>query len=233
MGTMRRGSSTVIAIVGDVSAELLALLDRPSNVAVLEPPATGAEGAREAFARAERLQATYAVVAADPLGSVASEWHKMWSPGTGHRFEERAGEAVTDWRRGRLELPDYYVVVVEKPHAPSSENHAEPHPNDFHLGVLRSQRPSRVAEVVAAQAAETAARTLSTLAELRQGPWWPGLDQLVTSIRSFFPGGLAAVGEGVSYAATFQDSLVRPDPIGRGPAPGDGAISSGEAGRVS
>lgn len=66
-----------------------------------------------------------------------------------------------------------------------------PHPEDFHLGVLRSSRPSRVVAVAAAEGREAAARVVRALAALPHGPWWPPLDDLVESARSFFPGRLA------------------------------------------
>jgi hypothetical protein len=189
---MRRGSSTVIALVGDVNAELLDRLSGPSNVAVFDPPATGPDGAMEALARAGSLQTPYSIVPADPLAHLATQWQKMWTPGVEHRFEERAGEAIAAWRRGKLELPDYYMVVLDAPVTPDEPRAGRPHRYEFHLGVLRSQRSTRVAEVVASQPAETAAIILHSLGNLRQGPWWPEFDALVEAVRSFFPGRLAA-----------------------------------------
>jgi hypothetical protein len=190
---MRRGSSTVVALVGDIDGDLLARLGRPPNVSVLEPSEPGPDAALETFSRAGRLLTPYAAVAADPLAGLASEWQKMWSVGSPeHLFEERAGEAIAAWQRGRLELPDYYIVVLDPPASSIDPDQPEPHPYDFHLGVLRSERPARVAEVVGAEPAETAARALHALSTLRHGPWWPPMDRLVESIRSFFPGRFAA-----------------------------------------
>lgn len=193
---MRRGSSTVVALVGDLDADLLDRLGRPPNVSVLKPSSPGPEASLEIFSRAGRLLTPYAAVAADPLAELAAEWQKMWSVGTPeHLFEERAGEAIAAWRGGKLELPDYYIVVLNPPAAPTDPDQPQPHRYDFHLGVLRSERPARVAEVVGAEPAETAARTLHALGGLRQGPWWPAMDRLVESIRSFFPGRLAAAAD--------------------------------------
>jgi hypothetical protein len=161
---MRRGSSTVVALVGDIDAGLLGRLGSPSNVSVLAPSAPDPEASFEAFSRAGRLITPYALVAADPLGEVAAEWQKMWSPGTSqHRFEERAGEAIAYWRSRRLEMPDYYIVVLDPPDPSTEPSPAEPHRFDFHLGVLRSERPARVAQVVGAEPSERAARTLHAL----------------------------------------------------------------------
>ena len=189
---MRRGSSTVVALVGDIDAGLLDRLGRPANVTVLEPSEPGPGASFETFSRAGRLLTPYAVVAADPLAELAAEWRKMWTVGSPeHMFEIRAGEAISAWRSGRLELPDYYLIVVKPPETPIDPDQPEPHPYDFHLGVLRTERPARVAEVVGSEPAETAARALHALGGLGQGPWWPAMDRLVESIRSFFPGRLA------------------------------------------
>lgn len=200
---MRRGSSTVVALVGDIDTDLLDRLTRPPNVSVLEPSAPGLEASLESFSRAGRLHTPYAVVAADPLAELAAEWQKMWSVGTAeHIFEERAGEAISAWRSRKLELPDYYIVVLDPPAAPIDPDQPRPHTYEFHLGLLRSERPSRVAEVVGAEPAETAARALHALGGLRQGPWWPAMDRLVESIRTFFPGRLAApAAPGIERAA--------------------------------
>ena len=196
----------MVALVGEIDADLLGRLGRPPNVSVLEPSTPGAEATLETFSRAGRLLTPYAAVAADPLAELAAEWQRMWSVGEpDHLFEERAGEAISAWRSGKLELPDYYIVVLDPPAARIDPNQPEPHRYDFHLGVLRSERPSRVAEVVGAEPAETAARALHALAGLRQGPWWPAMDRLVESIRSFFPGGLTAA------ATPLLDGALRPD----------------------
>jgi hypothetical protein len=201
MGSMRRGSSTVVALVGDIDADLLLHLDRPSNVSVIQPPEPGLEASFETFARAGRHATPYAVVAADPLEELAAEWRKMWTVGSpDNLFEERAGEAIAAWRSGRLEMPDYYLVVLKEPASPMPPAGPEPHQYDFHLGVLRGERPSRVAEVLGVEAAETAARVLQALAQLPQGPWWPSVDRLMESIRSFFPGQLAGGASGHSLA---------------------------------
>ena len=47
---MRRGSSTVVVLVGEVDEALLAEVDRPANVTVVRPGEPGAEGAIAALA---------------------------------------------------------------------------------------------------------------------------------------------------------------------------------------
>jgi hypothetical protein len=125
---MRRGSSTVVALVGDLTADLLGHLGNPSNVSVLESPASGLEETLQTFSEAGRHLTTYVVVAGDPLVEVAAEWRKMWTVGeAGNVFEERAGKAITAWRRGRLEMPDYYLVFLNEPAPPVPAVTPEPH----------------------------------------------------------------------------------------------------------
>src|SRR5260370_12955981 len=86
---MRRESSTVVAVVGEVGDELLAGLGRSPNVSVARAPAAGAgqagagkaaaarpgwEAAALAMREAARRSSTYVIVADDPLADVAAEW---------------------------------------------------------------------------------------------------------------------------------------------------------------
>jgi hypothetical protein len=185
---MRRGASTVVALVGEVREELLVLVTRSSNVAVVRADGEGLEGALRASAAAEGRAAPYVVLAADPLAEVAREWRAMWEPrGNPSSFEVGAGEALSAWRAGRLQLPDYYLVVAAEP---ADVEPTAPHPHDLHLGVLREERPSRVVLVLSGEVGEEAARVLTALRSLRQGPWWPPLDRLVEAIRGYFPSAL-------------------------------------------
>jgi hypothetical protein len=183
---MRRGASTVVVVVGEVASSDLGLqLREAPNVAVVEGPAQGFEAATEALSAASRHAAPYVVVTADPLSELAAQWHGMWdvgvAPGTAP-FEEEAARVLAAWRSGRFELPDYYLVV-----APERDVEAAPHPNDFHLGVLASQRATRVVPVPVQPVHEGHAALRSSLANLPSGPWWPPLDRLVEAARSFFP----------------------------------------------
>src|SRR5258707_2332774 len=86
---MRRESSTVVAVVGEVGDELLAGLGRSPNVSVARAPAAGAgqagagkaaaarpgwEAAALAMREAARRSSTYVILAHDPLADVAAEW---------------------------------------------------------------------------------------------------------------------------------------------------------------
>lgn len=186
---MRRGASTVVALVGEVREDLLQELARSPNVSVVRPSGAGLEAALEASAAAEGRASPYVLLAADPLEAVAREWRAMWERGSDPSpFELRAGEAVAAWRAGRLQLPDYYVVVAPDP-GPNPP--AVPHPHDLHLGLLRDQRPSRVVLVVAGEEREETARVLGALRRLGQGPWWPPLDELVEAAPRYLPAAVA------------------------------------------
>ncbi|HXF72929.1 MAG TPA: hypothetical protein VNO79_10020 [Actinomycetota bacterium] len=190
---MRRGSSTVVVLVGEVDEALLAEVDRPANVTVVRADDPGVEAAISALAEASGRQAPFVLVAGDPLAAVAEGWRTAWRPGEAGTaaFEEAAGEALLAWRAGRFELPDYYLVVAREPAGGDAEP-PSPHPDDFHLGVLRTERPSRVVAVPAGEARVAALRVLRALRRLPVGPWWPPLDRLVEAARTFFPGRLAS-----------------------------------------
>jgi hypothetical protein len=203
---MRRESSTVVALVGAVGADLQAGLTRSPNVTVARAPAPdpavtagagpdrpGWEPGALAMREAARRRATYVVVADDPLAAVAAAWRAMWSPeaspspGQGAAdFELRAAEAITAWRENRFLLPDYYLVM-----APALEADAGP---DLYLGPLRAMRPHRVTVAgLAAHPAESG-QVLDALRALEHGPWWPPLDELIEAARTFYAGGLTPAG---------------------------------------
>jgi len=151
---MRRESSTVVALVGEVTGDLLAGLGRTPNVAVARPPASAAsepaadaarqpgwEAGAQGMRDAARLRSTYVIVPADPLAEVAASWQQMWDPAAGSPgaagFESSAADALAAWQQKRFELPDYYLVI-----APPQGAAAGP---DLYLGPLRAVRPRRVA----------------------------------------------------------------------------------------
>jgi hypothetical protein len=198
---MRRESSTVVVLVGEVGDGLLAGLGPSQNVSVSRAPATGGgqpaaggpatgrpgwEAGAVAMREAARRRSTYVIVPDDPLADVAAQWRAMWEVPGGSRgaagFEERAAEALAAWRAKRFELPDYYLVVPA----------ARPDSTGLYLGPLRAVCPRRVA--VAGMADSSAAQTtrvLDALGSLQHGPWWPPLDELLDKVRRFYAGGLA------------------------------------------
>jgi len=208
---MRRESSTVVVVTGDVGEDLLAGLAQSANVSVARAPAAGTGASADsgsgsgppagwqpgaaALREAARRQSTYVIVPEDPLGEVAASWRAMWDgPGgaaAAARFEDQAADALAAWRGQRFELPDYYLVV-----APAQADGTGP---DLYLGPLRAARPRRVALAqLASGEAETRARLLDALASLEYGPWWPPLDELIGAARRFYAGGLAETQAGRS-----------------------------------
>jgi hypothetical protein len=149
IGQMRRESSTVVALVGEVPDTLLAEVARSPNVSLARPPEgveDSVEAAAQALQHASRGAAPYIVVPADPLAAVARQWRAMWDLSQGPRgaagFEASAAEVLAAWRAGRFELPDYYLDVVGSQPADAGP--------DFYLGPLRAARPRRIAVAVAA-----------------------------------------------------------------------------------
>jgi hypothetical protein len=90
---MRRESSTVVVLVGEVTEGLLSELGRSVNVSVARAPAAGdgQPGAGQAAAarpgweagalalrEAARRQSAYVIVPEDPLAELADAWRAMW-----------------------------------------------------------------------------------------------------------------------------------------------------------
>ena len=198
---MRRESSTVVALVGEVGEGLLAELGRSPNLSIARAPGAGAgpPGAEEppgarpgweagalALREAARRVSAYVVVPDDPLAEVAAAWRAMWDvadTGGPAGFEEGAADALTAWRDKRFELPDYYLVVAAMLPGGSGP--------DLYLGPLRAARPRRVAVAGIDGGSGQAARVLDALRSLEHGPWWPPLDELIDAARRFYAGGLA------------------------------------------
>jgi hypothetical protein len=206
---MRRNASTVVVLPGPAPAEVLAAVGRSMNVALIRPPepagddGDGLEAAAGALQQAGRSTSAYALVPADPLAALAASWQAMWDlsrPDEGPAgFEAEALKALTAWRSGRFELPDYYLVLAASPAGPASPTRPT-NPSgpaigdegpDFYLGPLRTARPQRVAVVAATEPAQQAVGVLQALGSLPYGPWWPGLDEVIQAARTFYPGQLA------------------------------------------
>lgn len=198
----------MVALAGQVPDPVLGAVGRSLNVVLVRPEesADGLEAAASALRRAAGISATYVLAAADPLAAVAAEWRAMWeitAEGRGSEgFELRAAEALGAWRAKRFELPDYYLVLAGEQAPPgggalaggeTGPGHGGEagQPADFYLGPLRSVRPHRVAVVAAGEPAAQAAGLLTALGSLRHGPWWPALDEVITTARGFYPGSLA------------------------------------------
>jgi hypothetical protein len=197
---MRRESSTVVVLVGEVNDKLLAGIAGSTNVSVARAPGPGGGAAAEpaparpawetgaaAMREAARRPSTYVIVPDDPLADVAAGWSAMWdvtaAPQGAAGFEEPAAGALSAWTDKRFELPDYYLVL-----APA---HVSEHKPDLYLGPLRAVRPRRVAVAgLADSPAAQAAWLLDTLRSLEHGPWWPPLSELIDAARHFYAGAL-------------------------------------------
>jgi hypothetical protein len=221
---MRRESSTVVVLVGEVNDRLLAGIAGSFNVSVARAPgpAAGARGAAgepaparpgwetgaEAMREAARRSSTYVIVPDDPLADVAAAWSAMWDVTAGPRgaagFEERAADTLAAWKNKRFELPDYYLVMTQA--------HVTEHSPDLYLGPLRSVRPRRVAVAgVTDSPGAQAARLLDTLRSLEHGPWWPPLGELIDAARHFYAGALAESQPGDRQAGP-AGSVTQPSP---------------------
>ena len=182
----------MVVVVGEVREPLLAAVAQSANIALVRPPAAEEEpdrltAAARALAEADRRPAPFVLVTADPLAAVAAEWRAMWDLSAGtpgaSAFEVQAATALAAWRARRFELPDYYLSLT-----PAAVDPAGP---DLYLGPLRAARPRRVAAVLTPpDDGQAAAQVRQALRELPHGPWWPPLDELLATARTFFAGSL-------------------------------------------
>jgi hypothetical protein len=192
IGAVRHNPSTVVVLAGKTSDQVLAAVGRSMNVVLVRPAqdGDGVDAAAAALRRVAGISAPYVLVAADPLAAVAAGWSAMWDLSRDARgseeFELRAGEALAAWRANQFELPDYYLVLADETGPATAAEHRP----DFYLGPLRSVRPHRVAVAAAADPAAQAAAVLSELGSLRAGRWWPSLDEVLGTVRGFYPGAL-------------------------------------------
>ncbi len=200
---MRRESSTVVVLVGEVDDRFLAGFAQSPNVSVARAPVPGSgaaaseefaaarpawEAGAAAMREAARRRSTFVIIRDDPLADVAQAWSAMWDVSAGPAgsagFEAGAADALTAWKQKQFELPDYYLVV-----APAQAAGRDP---DLYLGPLRAVRPRRVAVTPVADSPTTqAAWLLDALRSLEPGPWWPPLDELIDAARHFYAGALA------------------------------------------
>jgi hypothetical protein len=213
---MRRESSTVVVLVGEVAEGLLSELGRSVNVSVARAPAAGAgqpaaeqpaagqpgvgqpgaeppaaprpgwEAGAQALREAARRQSAYVLVPEDPLAEVAAAWRAMWEVPGGPCGAARFEQSAAE------ALAAWRAKRFDLPDyylimAAAAPDDAGP---DLYLGPLRAARPRRaVVAGIAGRPGETG-RVLDTLRSLEHGPWWPPLDELMDAARRFYAGGL-------------------------------------------
>lgn len=167
--------TTVVAVVAAEEPAPLASV-RAANVRVLprEGGAPPVERATRVWEQARRTNAPYLLHDADPLAWVADAWARHFDgQGVVGELEVAVSETLARWRARSLDLPDYYVVVDPEALSPTLRH--------WFLGVLGSAAPLRV---VTSHASEP---LVDSLAGLRPGPWWPGLDRLLAGIERVVP----------------------------------------------
>ena len=215
---MRRESSTVVVLVGEVTEGVLAGLSRSVNVAVARAPADGA---------------------AQTAGRETARRETADREAAGREAAGREAVARSSWETGALALREAarrqstYVIVPDDPladvavewramwdglagpaafEASAAEVLAAWRDKRFelpdyylvvpdaqaggtganmYLGPLRAARLRRVAVAGIAGRPGQAAGLLDTLRSLEHGPWWPPLDELLGAARRFNAAGLA------------------------------------------
>jgi hypothetical protein len=101
-------NATIVAIVGDRSAEVIEGLGALRGVDALQLGEPDAEGTE----RISASHGTYVVHDADPLAHVAHAWVEFFDDrSTGGALEVEIETALTAFARGERVMPDYYVVL--------------------------------------------------------------------------------------------------------------------------
>ena len=174
---MQRTSTTVVALVGDDTANAVAALGRAANVVAhgADPDSTPLDRAVDAWSVASRTHAPYFVHDADPLAAVAGAWvHRYDEQGPAGELEVAVTETVARWRARSIELPDYYLVL-------DAETWGETR-RHWYLGVLHETAPARVVPTVGDPLVLSDA-----LGHLAAARWWPDVDRLLDGIDRVVP----------------------------------------------
>jgi hypothetical protein len=127
-----------------------------------------------AWTEARRTTRPYLMHDADPLAWVADAWARRFDGhGAAGELEVAVAETLARWRARSLDLPDYYLIVDPEGFSPTLRH--------WFLGVLSSAAPTRVI------AARPETMLVDYVAELRPGPWWPDLDQILAHLDRVVP----------------------------------------------
>jgi hypothetical protein len=184
-GRMIKVQTTVVAVIGPPGQDPLAGVEA-ANVRVVRtgPDRSPLDRAVVLWEEARRTTSTWLLHDADPLAAVAEAWVRRFDgPGVTGELEVAVAEVLARWRGRSLDLPDHYLVVDAEGLGPTWRH--------WYLGVLGAVAPTRVLP------AHPAVPLLDHLADLRPGPWWPDLDEVIAGIDRVLPeqsGTLATAG---------------------------------------
>jgi hypothetical protein len=178
-----RVNTTVVAVVAPTGDPFPLERVRAANVRVVRPDtdATALDRAVVAWEQARRTSTPYLVHDADPLAWVAEAWaQRFQAEGSAGGLEVTVAETLARWPARSLDLPDYYLLTDPERLSPILRH--------WFLGLLGSAAPSRVVNGPAG------ALVVDQLANLRPGPWWPGLDRVLAGIERVLPEQLGGIG---------------------------------------
>jgi hypothetical protein len=178
-----RVNTTVVAVVAPTGDPSPLERVRAANVRVIRPDTEAAalDRAVVAWEQARRTSTPYLVHDADPLAWVADAWaQRFQAGGSAGDLEVAVAETLARWRARSLDLPDYYLLTDPERLSPILRH--------WFLGLLGSAAPSRVVN------GRAGALVVDQLANLRPGPWWPGLDRVLAGIERVLPEQLGGIG---------------------------------------
>jgi hypothetical protein len=167
--------TTVVAVVAPPGQDPLGPI-QAANVRVVRPDAAvpAVDRAVTLWEEARRTTSAWLLHDADPLAAVAAAWVRRFDgPGVAGDLEIAVADVLARWRGRSLDLPDHYLVVDAEGLGPTWRH--------WYLGVLGAAAPARVLPV------HPGIPLLDHLADLRPGPWWPDLDDVLAGIEGVLP----------------------------------------------
>ncbi len=153
---MAASHATIVAVIGDASADVIEGLSAIRGVDALRLGEPDADGTR----RISASPGPYVVHDSDPLTHVANAWVEFFDDrSTGGALDLEVEQAVSAFALGERIMPDYYVVLE-----PES---LEPTWRHWWFGTLAARAPRRVLPQPAATAS-----VRGLLRQLPTGPGW-------------------------------------------------------------
>jgi hypothetical protein len=169
---MAASNGTVVALVGDDSAQLISELSALRNVDAFTVTDTDEDDAAQ---RISRSDAFFVVSDADPLAHVAHAWVEFYDDRvTLETLLVEAETAADALRAGRAQMPDYYLVLD-----PEGVQGTWRH---WWFGALSGKAPARVLPVPA-----SGSDVRRQLRRLPAGRPWPQLPEWLTRLQFEVP----------------------------------------------
>ncbi|GAA4684890.1 hypothetical protein [Frondihabitans cladoniiphilus] len=171
-------NATIVAVIGEQSAEVIEKLSVLRGVDALQLGEPDADGTR----RISASRGPYVVHDSDPLGHVAHAWVEFFDDrSTGGTLDLEVTTALAAFKAGERVMPDYYVILE-----PES---LEPTWRHWWFGALAERAPRRVLPQPAA-----AGSIRRLLRQLPTGPGWSDPESWLPGLQFTIPDGRGMLG---------------------------------------